>query len=156
VTIVQSAPQVNFLLNGGFDNAGMATALPANWSTWSSGGFEAASYTESSDSTAPFRLSHYRSSSYNVQTYQKLNGLLAGSYTLTARVKSSGGQPTCQMELKVPGQPNHTVGIPVTSTWTQVTIPNISITGGTCQVGFYSWAYGSQWMTVDDVKLTRQ
>jgi hypothetical protein len=156
VTIVQSAPQVNFLLNGGFDNAGMATALPANWSTWSSGGFEAASYTESSDSTAPFRLSHYRSSSYNVQTYQKLNGLLAGSYTLTARVKSSGGQPTCQMELKVPGQPNHTVGIPVTSTWTQVTIPNISITGGTCQVGFYSWAYSSQWMTVDDVKLTRQ
>jgi len=69
-------------------------------------------------------------------------GLAAGSYQLTAWVKSSGGQSVASMEVNAYGGAKRTVTIPARSTWTRVTVSDIAVTAGQARVGFYSIAEG--------------
>ena len=85
---------------------------------------------------------------------QTITGLDNGMYTLRAKMRSSGGQNACYMEVKDYGGPMLTANCPVTTSWTQVTISNIPVTNGQATIGFYtSHSNTSQWADIDQVEF---
>ena len=91
-------------------------------------------------------------------TSQTITGLASGTYTVSARVVSGGGQKcvflgvkgygsgTTELKASIPG-----LGWP---NWTRVTIESIPVTNGQLTIGFYSFANAGNWMSVDDVRLS--
>jgi arabinogalactan endo-1,4-beta-galactosidase len=65
---LQSAHAASTLTNGGFESNGAGTATPTGWFTYSAAGQNSASYTESGGHSGSYRLSHYSSSAYKVET----------------------------------------------------------------------------------------
>ncbi|MBC7270675.1 MAG: arabinogalactan endo-1,4-beta-galactosidase, partial [Streptomyces sp.] len=109
----QSAQAASTLTNGGFEADGAGAAVPGGWSEY---GSTAASYTEAGGRSGGYRLSHWSSSAYKVETYQYLSGLANGSYKLTAWVRSGGGQNAAYIALKNCGGAEQRTDLPVSST----------------------------------------
>jgi len=149
---------MNLIVNPSFEVDLETTQTPYGWSTWSRAGQDYADYTQryATGDSGSYYGAHGVDHSYDVFTYQVLTGLAAGSYELTAWVKSSGGQSVAWMEVNAYGGAKRTVTIPATSTWTLVTVSDIAVTAGQARVGFYSIAEAGQWLAFDDVSLTRQ
>ena len=79
-----------------------------------------------------------------------------GSYTLKAWVKSSGGQAVAKLYVHGHGgaeiaRPLHTA----MDQWTEVTIPGITVSNGSIQVGVYSEGKAGQWLQADDFSLVQ-
>lgn len=142
----------NLVTNPGFETGGAASQDPSGWSTWSNNN-PTANYSEAGGYTGSFRLSHWRSTAYQVSTYQIKTGLANGTYTMKAWVKSGGGFITARMFVKNFGGAEQYVSIPTTSTWTQITIPNINVTNGQAEFGFWTDANAGNWMNADDVEF---
>ncbi|PAK56007.1 sialidase family protein [Paenibacillus sp. 7541] len=88
---------------------------------------------------------------------QTITGLDNGTYTMRARMRSSGGQNSCVMEVKDYGGSMRQAGCPVTTSWTPVTISNVQVTNGQATIGFYvSNSSPSQWADIDQVEFFRQ
>lgn len=98
---------------------------------------------------------HYRGAPYKVYTYQTVTGIPNGTYTAKAWVKSSGSQVQCYFQAKNYGGSALTVNIPRSATWTQVSIANINVTNGQCEVGVYSDGIKNTWVEFDDIELYR-
>ncbi|MEV6716274.1 hypothetical protein AB0M48_30040 [Lentzea sp. NPDC051208] len=98
-------------------------------------------------------LKHSSTSAYTVTTKQNLTFIPNGTYTLTAKVKSSGGQTQAMARVMGYGGVERTVAIPATNTWTQVTIPNVNVTNGSATVAFTSNAAANQWLRVDQASF---
>ncbi len=142
----------NLVLNPSFEDDGAVVQSPFGWST--SGATPAADSTEANAArTGNYKLSHWRSTAYEVYTYQTKTNLPNGTYTLKAWVKSGGGQNACYMNAKDYGGAELRVNLPVTGQFTQITIPNINVTNGQCTFGFYSNANPGNWINVDDVEF---
>jgi len=150
-------PAMNLIVNPSFEFDLGTVQTPYGWSTWSSAGQDYADYTQAyADGDSPtYYGAHGVPHSYDVFTYQVLPGLAAGSYQLTAWVKSSGGQSVAWMEVNAYGGAKRTVTIPASSTWTRVTLSDIAVAAGQARVGFYSIAEAGQWLAFDDVSFTR-
>ncbi|MGI4820846.1 MAG: right-handed parallel beta-helix repeat-containing protein [Janthinobacterium lividum] len=155
-------PQLNMALNPSFEADGTSTQTPQRWSTWAgSKGTDAdADYTETNGGGhgGTFHGTHYKGSAYEVYTYQVAAGLSNGLYTLRAWTKSSGGQAYAMLLAKNYGGTQVAANVPTTTdgNWQQVTVPNISITNGQCELGVYSYAGAGQWLYFDDVELVKQ
>ncbi len=161
--VAQSAATTatNPVLNASFDDDQAAVQKPSQWTTQTWGSTQPyASYTEAYGSahTGTYHGTHYRPEAYEVYTYQVVTGLANGTYALSAWVRSSGGQNTAQLQAKNYGGTGRATDAPATpdGQWVLVTIPNLAVTNGQCEVGFYSNAPGGQWLYYDDVALTRQ
>ncbi|MEK3735072.1 MULTISPECIES: sialidase family protein [Paenibacillus] len=88
---------------------------------------------------------------------QTITGLDNGTYTMRARMRSSGGQNSCVMEVKDYGGSMRQAGCPVTTSWTPVTISNVQVTNGQATIGFYvSNSSPSQWADIDQVEFFRE
>ena len=160
-TAVVAGTSANPVLNASFDDDQAAVQKPRQWTTQTWGGTQAyASYTETYTGahSGTYHGTHYRPEAYEVYTYQVVRGLANGTYTLSAWVKSSGGQNTARMQAQNYGGNLLTTNAPATpdGQWVQVTIPTIAVTNGQCEIGFYSNAPGGQWLYYDDVALTQQ
>ncbi|TPG65567.1 Ig-like domain-containing protein [Hymenobacter nivis] len=146
--------------NPGFEADG-ATSTPTGWQTSSDA---KASYSEAyaGAHTGSYHGTHYRPSAYEVYTYQVVSGLANGTYAFSAWVKSSGGQAAAQMRASNYGGPMQTADLAATPGgvaapgWVLLTVPNIAVTNGQCEIGFYSKAGGSQSIYFDDVTLAPQ
>jgi alpha-L-arabinofuranosidase len=155
VTIAAGAgPGPNLLTNPGLES-GVGQA-PTGWSE--SGTNVDASYSDTAGNNhaGSAKGVHWKASAYNVFTYQTKTGLVSGLYTFRAWVKSGGGQTSAALSAKGYGGADLSTPIPTTSTWTQVTIPNVNVTNGTITVGLASTAGASQWINFDDVELFKQ
>src|SRR5262245_40212225 len=118
-TLAQPAHAAATVANPGFEANG-ASQTPTGWSE---SGTASASKTESGGHSGSFQLAHWASSAYSVETFQTLSGLTPGSHTLSAWVRSGGGQPTAQMRLVNCGGATATAAIPASGgTWTQVSV----------------------------------
>ena len=148
------------VLNASFEDDQYATQNPVQWTTQTSGSTPASvSYTEAYGGahSGTYHGTHYRFiGSYTVYTYQVAKNLPAGTYKLTAWVKCSGGQTKVQMQAKNYGGPSLALSIPATPSWqwTQITLTNLAITNGQCEIGFYSNASANQSLYFDDIQLT--
>lgn len=143
-----AAHAASTLANGGFETDGAGVATPAGWSEYGDTG---ASYTESGGHSGGYRLSHYAASAYKVETYQYLSGLANGSYTLTAWVRSSGGQNAAYLALKNCGGSAQRTDLPVsTSSWVRV-VTSVKVTDNQCTISINSDANAGNWINVDDL-----
>ncbi len=158
VATTQTSPEImallngNVCVNGGFEAD--ASQTPAGWNTWGANP-EADSTIAGGAYSGKYYLEHAASSPYQVYTYQEEPQLVAGIYTVSAWVKSSGGQSTSEMQVKYfdgSGAVAH-APIPAAANWTKISIPNIHVTSGQCEIGFYSVATAGQWINIDNVQL---
>jgi hypothetical protein len=151
----------NLLANPGFETD-VATQTPSRWGTWAPSSAEyAADYTETYGGarTGTYHLTHWASStSYKAWTYQIVTGLASGKYTFRAWVRSSGTQNAAYLQAKNYNSAGSyiTSNIPAASTWSLVTIPDIPVTNGQCEIGFYSDSPAGGWVHMDDAEFFLQ
>ncbi|MEV6184554.1 glycosyl hydrolase 53 family protein, partial [Streptomyces sp. NPDC052015] len=149
-----SARAAATLTNPGFESDGTGTATPAGWSTYSAAGQNAASFTESGGRSGSYRLTHWSASAYKVETYQYLSGLANGNYTLTAWVRSGGGQNSAYLALKNCGGTEQRTDLPVSAGgWIRIVTP-VAVTGNQCTISVNSDANAGNWLNVDDLTFT--
>jgi arabinogalactan endo-1,4-beta-galactosidase len=150
-----SASAATTLTNSGFESNGSATATPTGWSTYSAAGQNASSYTEAGGHAGSYRLAHWNAAAYKVETYQYLSGLTNGTYTLTAWVRSSGGQNSAYLALRNCGSTEQRTDLPPTANggWIRL-VTSIAVTGGQCTVSINSDANAGNWLNVDDLSFT--
>ncbi len=165
VTLPVPGNQGNLLANPSFDADGQGVQSPQNWYTW--GGARDQNYVDYTESygnahAGTYHGTHYHPQPYEVYTYQIATNLANGLYTLRAWVKGGGGQSVAVMLAKNFGGSAMEVNIPATAggthgAWTQITLTDINVTNGQCEVGFYSRTDGAhQWIYFDDVELVSQ
>ena len=144
--------------NSSFEDDQAGVAAPRQWLTQTGGNTQAnASYSESYPNahSGTYHGTHYRPEAYQIYTYQTVKGLANGTYSLSAWVKSKGGQPVAQLRAQNYGGSLQSAAIPTSpSDWVQVTIPNVNVTNGQCEIGIYSQANAGQWLYFDDIVLT--
>ncbi|MFI2614820.1 arabinogalactan endo-beta-1,4-galactanase [Streptomyces sp. NPDC018584] len=133
------------LVGGGFESG---------LTGWSGHGTTGAAFTEAGGRGGGLRLSHWAPSAYQVETYQHLTGLTDGTYTLTAWVRSSGGQNAAYIALKS-GSAEQRTDLPPTpnGAWLRL-VTSVRATGGACTVRLVSDAHAGEWANFDDVTFT--
>ncbi|MFJ4695424.1 arabinogalactan endo-beta-1,4-galactanase [Streptomyces sp. NPDC088766] len=147
----QTAQAAATLTNAGFEADGAGAAVPGGWSEYGDTG---ASFTESGGHGGGYRLSHWASAAYKVETYQYLSGLANGAYKLTAWVRSGGGQKSAYMALKNCGGAEQRTDLPVSASgWIRIVVP-VNVTNNQCTISVNSDANAGNWINVDDLTLT--
>ncbi|MFF3347106.1 arabinogalactan endo-beta-1,4-galactanase [Streptomyces sp. NPDC002779] len=147
----QSAQAASTLTNGGFESDAAGAATPSGWSEY---GSTAASFVESGGHGGSYRLSHWSSSAYKVETYQYLSGLTNGNYKLTAWVRSGGGQNSAYLALKNCGSAEQRTNLPVSASgWIRIVVP-VKVTSNQCTISVNSDANAGNWINVDDLTFT--
>lgn len=151
---------VNYVNNPSFETGNLT-----GWSEWvpSGNGNANANYKDSygGGHSGTYHLTHYATSPYSIQTLQTITGLADGTYSLSAWVKSSGGFSSAYMYAWRYNNPSggsfQSVNLPTsTSDWVLITIPNIIVTSGMVELGFYTNdTVGNKWAYIDDVVLTK-
>ena len=123
------------------------------WSLWA-GNNGGASFAQNCGSaqahSGNWEYTDWSSSPYQLTLYKNIT-VPNGTHTISAWIKSSGGQPTCQMEVTTNGV-EAIVPISASSGWTQIST-TVTVTTGVVEIGFYSNALGNQWLNVDDVTV---
>ncbi|GAA0697473.1 glycosyl hydrolase 53 family protein [Kitasatospora atroaurantiaca] len=152
---VAGAQAATTLANAGFETDGKATATPTGWSTYSAAGQNSASYSEAGGHSGSYRLTHWSASAYKVETYQYLSGLTNGNYTLTAWVRSGGGQNSAYLALKNCGSAEQRTDLPPTpnGAWIRL-VTSIAVTNNQCTISINSDANAGNWLNVDDLSFT--
>ncbi|MFJ8082334.1 arabinogalactan endo-beta-1,4-galactanase [Streptomyces sp. NPDC096205] len=147
----QTAQAASTLTNGGFETDGAGTGTPSGWSEYGDTG---ASFSESGGHGGSYRLSHWASSAYKVETYQYLSGLTNGNYKLTAWVRSGGGQNAAYISLKNCGGTEQRTNLPVSASgWIRIVVP-VNVTNNQCTISINSDANAGNWINVDDLTFT--
>lgn len=98
-----------------------------------------------------FQLSVYDSTrTYAFKVYQVVNGLTDGQYTLSGWF-TRGAMTTAYLYATGCGgaDPAHSA-IPTNDVWTMVSVTDINVIGGRCEVGFYVEGNGADWLNADD------
>ncbi len=145
------AAAASTVTNPGFESNG-ASQTPSGWSE---SGTVAASKSEAGGRIGSYRGTHWSASAYTVETYQTLTGLTSGSYTLSAWVRSGGGQSAAYVAMKNCGGAQAQANIPTSSTnWVQVSV-TANVSSSNCTISVYSNAAANQWINVDDVTFVR-
>ena len=120
---------------------------------WNVSGNEASSAT-ASDGQTSYLVHNADSGGYEVQTYQTITGIENGAYTLTAWVRSSGGQTRVVMEMGDYDElgSSKALLIPACQEWTQIRL-TVPVSAGQVTIRFYSKANAGQWLQVDRVAM---
>lgn len=103
-----------------------------------------------------FHVVHYSDSAHDAYTWQVVNGLQNGTYTLRAMVQSGGGQVQNKiLATDFGGSAEMNVNIPVTSSWVLVEITDIQVANGKCTIGFYTQGNPGDWACADNFELIK-
>ncbi|MFC4778802.1 right-handed parallel beta-helix repeat-containing protein [Paenibacillus sp. GCM10023252] len=155
ITVQQPAQSIT-LSNAGFEADGAYSQSITGWYTWTPDGTNDADYAEYAADAhgGTHQIAHWKASAYTILTAQTVS-VSNGTYTLKAWVRSSGGQNTAILFAKSFGGSERNTAIPATGAWTQVTVPNIPVTNGQIEFGFYSEADANEWLNMDDVELIK-
>jgi hypothetical protein len=155
---VELVKEPDLLQNASFQLDGPNTQEISGWKTWpgADGTGADADRVERGGHGGDYRAGHFKATDYQVGTYQTVTGLVNGRYTLSAWVRSSGGQEAAYLEVKDFGAPVRRVDIPGTNNWVQIVVRDIAVTNGQATVGFYSFSPGEKWLRFDDVEFYRQ
>ena len=137
------------LANPGFEE--LAEGLPTGWQ--SEGDIQVVSIAAGHDSANA--LQHSSQEAYRTSTTQHLENLPEGYYTLTAWIKSSGGQKECRLQVENYGGAAAMSPLTAKKQWHRITIRGIHITKGQCDISLYSDANAGNWVLLDDVSLVK-
>ncbi len=92
---------------------------------------------------------------YEASAYQIISGISDGTYIECLR-NVWGEFDTNQLYIKNYGGAELNTAVDKTSEWTKITIKDIPITTGVCEIGVYSKASANAWTNVDFVSLVKQ
>ena len=152
------APTPSGLTNAGFEDDNAPVGSPTGWQTATGQNTnDNADYTEAYGGAhaGTYHGTHYRPEAYKVTTYQLVGGLENGAYTLTAWVKSSDHK-AARLQARNFGGATLATSIAASPTdWVLVSVPNINVQNGQCEIGVYSDAEAGQWLYFDEVALTK-
>jgi arabinogalactan endo-1,4-beta-galactosidase len=142
-----AAPSV---VNGGFEDDATGVASPVGWV---STGSVNADFTEFGGNTGNWRLSHFSTEAYSVDTTQTISGLADGWYMLRARVKRSTGNNNAYVELDCGRRPER-VYVPVSwpHQWLAVVV-SARVRRGSCTISLHTDGDAGEWSNFDDVEL---
>ncbi len=150
----------NLISNPGFEADKAGTQTPQSWTKWQANSADVnVNYTESSGGAGPAHSGtyygvHYKATAWQqVNTIQNLTGLANGKYTLSAYVKSTAAIGSMYAGLFDSNNNYITTAIPVTTTWTQISM-DVVVANGKCEIGFLSASAGNQWIAYDDVSFS--
>ena len=140
-------PLANYIQNGSFEAGDLS-----GW-TVQEGSTAGTAYVENprvgAARAGSWQCAHWANTPYKVTLSQEV-ALPNGTHTVSAWVKSSGGQSVCQMEIDHNGGGQSIVPVPAADAWTQVS-KTVTVTTGKLQVSFHSDAAANQWLNLDDV-----
>lgn len=144
----------NYILNPSFEADRTFQHALAGWTNTHGTGADPNGNTRKREShTGNFAMQQNGSAPYTASMAQNIT-LPNGTYTLSAWVKSSGGQNVAVIAAKDFGAHDKTVSLAkAMEAWTQVSIPEIKVTNGNCQVAIISDANAGNWIEVDDLSL---
>lgn len=146
----------NYALNPSFEADRVSSTKLAGWSNWTDLSSVSPNSNASGAYSGNFCMQQYYTAPYKASMYQYVTGLPNGTYTLKAWVKSSGGQNVCQIFAKNFGGTEKDFAINKSiNGWTQITISDINVTNGKCQIGVYSEANANNWCKVDNFTLVK-
>jgi len=140
----------NYILNPGYEADRVTQTDVAGWTNIGAG------YGNVSSSHNPgnWHFHHSNSSAYTATTDQLVTNLPSATYNLSVWYKSSGGQTTARIFARNFGGTEKDSDVSAAqANWTQVTITNIVVTNGQCDVGLYSVAAANQSVDIDDWSL---
>jgi arabinogalactan endo-1,4-beta-galactosidase len=150
----QNQDAKNYVLNGGFET-NTKSRTPDNWLTEGDGDSDFS--LNQGQHSGTYKLGHYKKEEYKVTTYQLLNNLPNGTYTLKGWIYNGGGQKACYLFAgDTEGKEQQLVLEPwAKKGWQQVTLEKIEIKSGKCKLGLHSDANANNWISLDDVELTK-
>lgn len=152
----QAGTQTNLVKNASFESDGPTTS-PSDWQTWfQQGTAEGTIKTEAGTFFGDYKLTFWQDQAYEASAYQNVSGISDGTYTLSAYVMSGGEFDTNQLYIKNYGGAELNTAVVKTSEWTKITIKDIPITTGACEIRVYSKASANAWTNVDFVSLVKQ
>lgn len=143
----------SYVKNPGFELDTVAVTSATGWVT--GGSNPDANYTEINPHTGAFRLTHWKSSAYNVSTSQTITGLTNGLYTFQAWVVSPATMVSNYLFVKDYGGTQINQNITVSPGWKKVKISNINVTNGQCTIGLQT-AGNATYCSMDDVEFWKQ
>ena len=140
------------ITNAGFEADGSGVASPSGWS---SSGTTSADYTESGGHSGSYRLSHWASSAYAVDTYQTITNITNGYYTLGVYVRSNDTGGSNYISLAGCGSSTKTTYVPVDSdgNWLHI-VDYVYVSTNKCTINLYSSSAANAWTNYDDVTFT--
>lgn len=146
----------NYIANPEFEADRKETNTPAGWITRDNVGGYANSNLRGKQYAGNFVWQQSAPENYIAELSQEIDNLLDGEYTMTAWVKSSGGQNVCSLYAQTSGEKyTKSVKLP-TDEWTEVVVAdNIIIKDGKCTVGLYSDAHANEWVQIDNLRLVK-
>lgn len=138
------------LVNAGFDDDGTGVAAPLGWT--SSGDIDD-DFTEFGGHESNYRLSHWSTHAFTVETSQTIRGLRKGWYTLRVRARRSPGDNEATIELDC-GQGPAVTAVPVAwaDQWLEV-VASAYASAGSCTLRLRTDAAGGEWTNFDTVAL---
>ncbi len=148
-------PGLNLLPNGNFE-MNQDTISPEKPLCWSQNALPLASgVIVSGDAARQDHVLRHASvgAAYQVTTSQMLEYINNGSYELTAKTRSSGGQQLSRIVVSAYGGPDIIAEIPESFDWTNVVIPKIPVSSNTVSISIESQGGEGQWMEIDDVRF---
>lgn len=143
----------SYIKNPGFELDTTAVTSATGWTT--TGSNPDANYTEINPHYGSFRLTHWKSSAYNVATSQTITGLSNGLYTFQAWVVSPAAMVSNYLFAKDYGGAQINQNITVSPGWKKVKIQNIIVTNGQCTIGLQT-AGNATYCSMDDVEFWKQ
>lgn len=149
---ILNAPTKNTVTNPSFELNGV-TNTPTGWNVWLGTGADTSTVkTEWGGYSEDYKLSFWDDSNYTCSIYQTISGLENGTYSLSAWIMSSGGQSKCQIYAKNYGGTEKIGAVPTSDIgWMRVTIDNIQVTNGKCEIGLYTIANANNWINIDQI-----
>jgi beta-glucanase (GH16 family) len=149
---------INFVKNPGFELDSAAVQVPLNWPEYSTTlGKDSASVVFGDAHSGNYKGVVTGNGSFTVMTYQGINELPSGVYTLKGWFRSTGVLQKASMSIKnyaVPSPYTEVQFVNAMNTWTQKTINNINITTGQCEIGINFTGGANQTLEYDDIELT--
>jgi hypothetical protein len=168
MTVIDVGPtNANFINNPGFEvnydplQTNQYIGIPTGWTETTTGGYAQSGYGSTSHSSGGIYGVHYGNNAYTADTNQTLTNLPNGNYTLSAWVKSSGGQTSASLYVNGNGSAARSVSLTSATpgswsgAWTLVVIPDVVVSNGTAKIGFASNAGAGKWLQFDDVVFAR-
>lgn len=139
----------NYVLNPSVEADRVAQSTMAGWTS------SANVANHSGGHTGRWSMAQSSSSAYTASINQNI-ALPNGTYTLSAWIKSSGGQKSANLYATNfgAGEVNRSINQSI-GNWTQVSIAGITVTNGSIQVGVSSDANAGNWVYADDFSLIR-
>ncbi|HTQ03663.1 MAG TPA: family 43 glycosylhydrolase [Polyangiaceae bacterium] len=149
-------PDNNYALNPSFEADRVTMTVPAGWTT-SSTTSGATPYTNASGGhTGNWNWTLSNGADYQATLEQTAKNLPNGTYTLSAWVKSSGGQAVANLYAADFGGSDLNASLTkALSAWTEVSLTGIAVTNGSCRFGVTTTASASQSLHLDDFSLVR-